>query len=483
MMELTFEGHRQHVQQLIQASLQASDPANAVRRHLRRHGRSLTVGGNSYDLERGRVFLVAIGKAAVPMGVAAAGVVGEDLAAGILVTKKNGRDWHEQVNALPGGAFPSSISVMYGGHPVSDEDSVRSAMAVTELLAETNAEDLVLCLVSGGASAILAYPYIPLADWQRLNQALLESGCTINELNNVRRPLDRLKGGGLARYAAPAACVSLILSDVIGNPLEVIGSGPTVMSEDSPADALGVLARYGISSRLETAAWERIVGTLEQTGELSSPVPGVLDHVVVGDVSQAANAALVRGAQLGFLSQVLTTRLQGEAREVGRVAAAIAKDLPPGRCLIMGGETTVTVKGHGRGGRNQEMALAAAMDLEGWANTAIACFATDGEDGPTDAAGAVVTGESVVRARAGNLEPATFLKDNDSHTFFTLLDQHEKAKEEVGGELSTGTYLIRTGPTGTNVNDLLFILTYSVPAEEQSGRTLALEPHDLRMGS
>lgn len=464
-MKPKFEEYHQIVEQLIQAALDAADPRAAVTRHLKREGRRLHVANHEFALDRGNVYLVSIGKAALSMGLAAAEVVAEELRAGIIVSKAGEGSGEVHPDELPTGVDASKLRFFQGGHPLSNEESVQAAIAVTELLADTKAEDLVLCLISGGASAIHAYPQIPLADWRALNQALLQSGCTINELNQVRRPLDRVKGGGLARYAAPAACISLILSDVIGNPLEVIGSGPTVLIHDRSEDALRVMDQYGIASRLDVAIWKRIAGFLEHGDELPKPGPDILHNVIVGDVRQSAEAAMIHGAKLGFVTQVLTTRLQGEAREVGRVVAAIAKDLAPGRCLILGGETTVTVRGQGEGGRNQELALAAAIELDGWPNTAIACFTTDGEDGVTDAAGAVVTGGTVPSSRKYKLDARGYLDENDSHTYFFVLDSMVSRAEAEKRMLPDDFHLVRTGPTGTNVNDLIFILSFPEQAE------------------
>lgn len=462
-MKLNFHDYRQHVQALVQAALQAADPAACVKRHLRRDGRILHIDDLSYryDLQQGRVFLISSGKAAVPMALAAAEIIGDDLFSAAVITKKSARAWHE----IDDSAFkidPGALVLREGGHPVSDEDSVQATAAALEGLQQTTAADLVLCLISGGTSALLTQPLISLDDWQALTAALLASGCTINELNGVRRQLDSVKGGGLARLAAPAACVGLILSDVVGNPLHDIGSGPTVFTAETAADARLVLQRYGIQKQLETVVWQRIEQALqEQNGEPQGDQETRQESVhnlIVGDVRQAARAAWTRAAQLGFLAQILTARLQGEAREVGRVAAAIAKDLTPGHCLVMGGETTVTVRGEGRGGRNQELALSAAVALDGWPHVVVATLATDGEDGPTEAAGAMVTGETVTYARTHHLDPVSYLDNNDSYSFFQQLNREDTAA--AGG-------LIQTGPTGTNVNDLLFILAY--PEETSVG--------------
>jgi hydroxypyruvate reductase len=317
---------------------------------------------------------------------------------------------------------------------------------VIELVKGATAGDLVLCLISGGASALLTRPVIPLADWQEVVDRLLASGCTIQELNGVRKQLDEVKGGGLARMIAPAACVSLILSDVVGNPLDVIGSGPTTPNPESAAAALAVLERYGMREKLPAATWVHVENYLMQQMDSVLPAGEGVQHVIIGDVRQAAEAAAGAAAEMGFTAQVLTAQLEGEAREVGRVAAALAKDAPVNSCLILGGETTVTLRGDGMGGRNQELALAAAIALDGVPDVALASFATDGDDGPTGAAGAVVTGETAGLAHARQFDPHDYLARNDSYTFFN----------QLGG-------LIRTGPTGTNVNDLVLILKYMSP--------------------
>lgn len=439
---LKFAYYSHHIEALVNAALAAADPATAVSRHLQRQEQTLRISQETFDLTQGRVFVVSVGKAALPMLDAAAAILGDALTAGIAVTK-----------VIPPGYHPPqpAVQIHLGNHPVSQQESIAATTAVHEFLQQTTANDLVLCLISGGASALLSKPRIPLADWQALNQALLASGCPIHEFNTVRRQLDAVKGGGLSQWAAPARTISLILSDVVGNPLAFIGSGPTVPGADTPADALRVLAQYQIEERVETAVWHGISEQLSVNSKQLSVDSGQTPvNVVVGDVRGAAEAALAKAKELGFATQLLTARLEGEAREVGLVAAAIAKDTPPHHCLILGGETTVTLRGGGKGGRNLETALSAALALDGWPNLAIASFATDGEDGPTDAAGAVVTGETVANGRSHHLDAHASLQHNDSYHYFQALDE---------GETAVST-LIKPGSTGTNVNDLIVILTY-----------------------
>jgi hydroxypyruvate reductase len=421
------------------AALAAVEPAAAVRRYVYREGDVLVVADRRYDLgDYGRVFVVGGGKAAVPMAIAITGILGERLAEGVVVTKYE----HARGQSIP------RIEVIEAGHPVPDENSVRGARAVADLAKRATERDLVVCLISGGGSSLLTLPApdlplvpgLQLADLQALTDALLRCGATINEVNTVRKHCSDIKGGNLARLAAPARLVTLILSDVVGDPLDVIASGPTVPDTTTVADAWQVLTNYGIRSHDPFPFCE--------TPKLGDPIFDQVQNVVVGSNRLAALAAADKARELGFGALLLSTYVEGEAREAGRVAAALAKGirahgdpLPPSACLVWGGETTVTVRGEGKGGRNQELALAAALALDGWRDVLIMALATDGNDGPTDAAGAIITGETISRARERGLDARAALEANDSYHFFEALGD-----------------LIRIGPTGTNVNDLLFVL-------------------------
>jgi hydroxypyruvate reductase len=444
-----YADYRSHVDGIVAAAIAAADAEAAVSRFLTCVGRTLIVGrepdSEAIDLNNSRVFLVAAGKAAVPMTRATLRVLGDDLTGGVVITKATGVD--------PSAEFAGRRVVVYaGGHPVPDERGVAGTQAAVDLLENAEEGDAVLCLISGGASALLTQPLLPLKDWRALVELLLKSGCTINELNAVRRSIDQIKSGGLARAAAPATCYGLILSDVIGNPLNVIGSGPTVPEDELVVGAVKVLGRYDIARQMDRETWGRIALVLNQAQQLhKAPRPSVR-NVIVGDVRGAATATLIQAIRLGFVGQVLTVHLDGQAREIGRLAAGIARDLPPGQCLIMGGETTVTVRGRGMGGRNQELALAAAIALERHPRTVICSFGTDGEDGTTPAAGAIVTGETARLARAFGLDPIARLIDNDSYNFFERLDDLSRGRTE--------SHLIITGSTSTNVNDLVVILSY-----------------------
>lgn len=411
-------------------------------------GAMLVVGETRYNLCSSRLFLIAAGKAALSMGRAALEIVNEQVWGGVIITKQTD-DGSPRTYFANAGRRRQNIAVFEAGHPIPTESSLRATRAAMDLLEETKQGDVLLFLLSGGASALLTSPRLPLGEWRQLNQVLLESGCTINELNCVRKQLDRVKGGHLAEMAAPAATIGLILSDVVGNPLDVIGSGPTVPNEESPGDALTILHRYDIMKKVTPETWA-VIGEALTDPRHATSLARVKDlsvqNVIIGDVRIAASAAVDAARQSGFQAELLTAHLEGEAREVGKFAGALAKDLGAGCAWILGGETTVTVRGQGVGGRNQEIALAACLAIEGASDRVIAAFATDGEDGPTAAAGAVVTGETAVEARMQGLDPAPYLQDNDSHTFF-----HDLA-------IKGRNYLLSPGPTGTNVNDLLFIL-------------------------
>ncbi len=419
---------------LQRVALEAVEPQAAIRRHVTREGEHLIVAGRRYLLTTyERVFILAFGKAAYPMTAATAELLGDRLTAGVAITKHGHLPPKDRMPALP-------IQFFTAGHPVPDENSQRGAQAVLDLAQQATERDLVICLISGGGSALLTYPVpaLGLDGLRLLTDKLLRSGATIGEMNAVRKHCSLVKGGQLAQVIAPATLVTLVLSDVIGDPLDVIASGPTVPDSTTVADAQAVLRRYQIDETVPFHETPKQGDLLFEKGQ----------HVIIGSNRLAAMAALEEARRLGFNSLLLGTYVEGEAREVGRVAASFAKSirehgdpLPPPACLIWGGETTVTVRGSGMGGRNQELALAAAIALDGWRDVLLMALATDGTDGPTDGAGAVITGETVSRARALGLDPLAYLEENDSYHFFS-----------ASGEL------LRIGPTGTNVNDLLFLL-------------------------
>ncbi len=289
-----------------------------------------------------------------------------------------------------------------------------------------------------------------------MTDALLRSGAAIHEVNAVRKHLSQVKGGQLARHIVErgARAAVLVLSDVVGSPLDAIGSGPCAPDPTTFADAWAVLQRHDLLAGVPTAARDHLRrgmdGNIAETPKPGAPLLERVQHVVVGDNRAAAQAAVERARRLGLHALLLSTFVEGEAREVARVLAALVKEeartghpLPRPACLVLGGETTVTVRGDGLGGRNQELALAAALALDGWPDVLVVTLATDGSDGPTDAAGAIVDGETAARARAQGLDPLDHLARNDAYPLLNAVGD-----------------LIVLGPTGTNVNDLVFLLAF-----------------------
>ena len=436
---------RRQIVAILEAALDAVEPGAAVRRALRREGETLWVGGTAYSLEAWEhIYVVGAGKAGAPMARAVEEILGERLTAG-------------QVNVKYDHTMPTRAVVLHeAGHPIPDEAGLAGGEAIAALLESVGQDDLVLCLISGGGSALMTLPVegISLADMRILTDALLRKGATINEINAIRKHLERMKGGNLSRLAYPAQVISLILSDVVGSPLDVIASGPTVPDGSTFAEAYGLLERYGLVSEVPPAISIHLQrgarGEIADTPKAGDPVLARTRNLIIASNDVAARAAERCAQEMGFHTLVLTTYLEGEAREAAKVLAAVAREVvssgrpvPRPACLIAGGETTVTVRGHGKGGRNQEMALMAAMRIQGLDDVAIVCLATDGSDGPTDASGALADGRTVQRAAALGLDAWACLQENDSYTYFAALSD-----------------LLLTGPTHTNVNDLALIFAW-----------------------
>ena len=427
------------------AALRAADPGEAVKRFLRLEGDVLRVADRSYDLRAyERVLVVGGGKAGAAMAAAVEDVLGDRVRGGV-------------VNVKYGHVAPTSrVRIREAGHPVPDEQGLQGTWDMVELLRGAGHADLVITVISGGGSALIDLPVegITLQHMKELTDALLRCGATINEINTIRKHLSQVKGGGLAKIASPAQVIGLILSDVVGNPLDFIASGPTVPDTTTFEDAWGVLERYHLAAEVPGPIVERlragVRGEIPDTPMEGDPVLARVQNVVVASNELAAEAAVARARELGFNTLLLSTFVEGEAREIAKLFAAVAREVvaygrpvPRPACILAGGETTVTVRGKGKGGRNQEMALSAAIKIAGLEDVMIVASATDGTDGPTDATGAIADGSTVERALAAGLDPAACLADNDSYRFF----------ERLGD-------LIKTGPTNTNVNDLTFVYLF-----------------------
>jgi len=418
-----------HLREILAAGLAAADPAAAVRRSLDLEGSLVSLDGRAFEARS--VSVVAAGKAAGPMARAAVEVLGDNVSGGIVVTK----DDHD-----PG---PEVLETVFASHPEPDERGVEAARKIRELAESLGEGDLLLALVSGGASALLAdaAPGITLEDLKQLTGALLRSGAAIGEINTVRKHVSTLKGGNLVRRAAPAHVVALLLSDVVGDEPSSIGSGLTAPDPTTLEDVSKILKRYEIDPP------QSVVDHLEEGQE--TPKPGheaveKLTNVIVGGSRLTASAAAEKARTLGYEPLLLTTYLTGDARDVAGLHAAVVKEilesgnpLPPPCAIVTGGEATVVVRGEGTGGPNQEFALALAVELEGVEGWAALAVDTDGADGSTDAAGGLATGETATAIRESDVDPAEALDENDSYN-----------------ALKAGGALVSTGATGTNVNDL-----------------------------
>jgi glycerate 2-kinase len=425
---------RRLVLDVLSGAAAAVDPASAVGRALSRTPGSLIVADTELPLPAGRVIVLAFGKAAPAMAAAALETLQGLKVTGVVVS--------QEPAGLPG------LTNLVGSHPVPDAGSLRAGLHLLHLATAAGPDDLVLALVSGGGSSLAEVPAdgLSLADIQEVSRLLLRSGAPISEVNTVRRHLSRLKGGRLATAAYPARITTLMISDVVGSPLEAIAGGPTVADPTSPADALAVLERWEVNPPPEVLSHLR-----QGIGRHSTPPAGVTPSadgpvLVVADAAAAAEGARKAASSLGLDARVVSTTVEGSARRVGRRLAADAVALAGGAMGIYAGETTVTVTGRGRGGRNQELALAAGIALASHPGVLVASFATDGVDGPTDAAGGIGDSGTVKRGRTAGIDAPTALHDNDSGTYL-----------EATGDL------LRCGPTGTNVGDLMITLRADAP--------------------
>ncbi len=432
--------------QILDHALSSVEPSAAVRAFTALKGDSLVIGDTTHDLASvDRILLVGAGKASTLMAAALEGLLGKRIADGLIITKHGHVPPHTQ---------PRLVDVIEASHPIPCERGVSASGRLLEMTTGCTRKDLLLCAWSGGGSSLLTLPApgLALGDLQAVVQLLLNSGATIQQLNTVRKHLSSVKGGLLARAASPAKVSSLIISDVVGDALDTIASGPTAPDSSSFKDALEILNRRGIADRapegILTHLHRGASGEIDETPDQANWPREAITNTIIASNTICTGAARDKAVALGLDTALVNGALEGEAREIGHQVGAAVRAIedrvgPVGRpgCLVFGGETTVSVKGRGTGGRNQELALAASTHLAGMERICLAAFATDGQDGPTTAAGAVVTGETVHRATEAGMDPAVFLDNNDSNTFFDRLDD-----------------LIVTGPTYTNVADLIVVV-------------------------
>jgi len=435
---------REQILRILRAALHAVDPYEAVRTHLRWSEEGLRLGATAYHVRQGQVIVIGAGKAGGPMSLAIEESADDRIRDGVVVVKYG----H--------GAETQRIRLREAAHPVPDTAGLQATAEILRITRNLACDDLVLCLLSGGASALLVQPVagVTLADLQHTTELLLRSGANIREINTLRKHLSQVKGGNLARHLAPARIISLILSDVVGSPLDVIASGPTVPDPTTFAEAMEILQQYGLTHQVPRPVHAHLTrglhGTVPETPKPGDPLFDRTRSIVVASNEAAAQAAQEQAQSEGFNVLLLSTFVEGEARDVAKVLAAMAREIrhsgqpiPPPACLIAGGETTVTVRGKGTGGRNQELALAAAIEIAGMEGVYIAALATDGTDGPTDAAGALATGTTLSRGKAMGLNARSYLSNNDSYRYFAALGDQ-----------------FLTGPTRTNVNDLTLVVVF-----------------------
>jgi len=418
---------REAAQAIWQAALAAADVRPLVQRAMERLAVDLA--------PTGRVLVLGAGKASGAMAAAVETLLGDRVEDGFVVVKD-------------GYTVPTRrVRLVEAGHPVPDARGERAAAALLDRARAAGADDVVFVLISGGGSALLPAPVPPvtLAEKRAVTQLLLAAGATITELNAVRKHLSLIKGGQLARAAAPARVITLVLSDVIGDPLDVIASGPTAPDSSTFRDAIAVLRKREVWAATPAAVRARLEagarGDLEETPKPGDRIFTRVSHHVIGNNALVTDAAVARAAELGYRPTLLTRALEGEARDVARELVARARALPPPACLIAGGETTVTVRGPGRGGRCQELALAAGLALDGVDDVVVLAGGTDGTDGPTDAAGGFADGTSATRSRAAGADPDAALAANDAYAALA----------------ATGDLLV-SGPTHTNLLDLYLVL-------------------------
>ncbi len=433
--------------QVLAAAINSADAGEAVRQAVSLNEDQLTIAGKTFNLgEFERIFVIAAGKATAPMVMTLQGILGPRMTASFGITKEGYLDpSHTQADPR--------ITIVEARHPIPEQSNLDASARLMELVGNITRRDMVICLLSGGGSALLTRPSagLSLDELQITTQLLLTCGSSIGEINAIRKHLDELKGGGLARLLYPATVVSLIISDVVGDHLDQVASGPTAADPTTFQYAWAILEKYELTGRIPTAILDHLqAGIAGKVRETVKPGNSALERVtncIVASNALAVATAARTAKELGYHTQVLSSALQGEASKVGRSLTETIKlqvaSLPRAwlpACFIAGGETTVTIHGTGLGGRNQELALGAVDSLAGDEQRVLVSLATDGGDGPTDAAGAVATNQTRAFGFSLGLDPQAFLANNDAYHYFAPLGD-----------------LLITGPTLTNVNDLVFV--------------------------
>ncbi len=428
------DNNKRLVSQIFNTALKAVDSYELVRSNKE------NILSDYYINKFKRLFVIGSGKAACQMGKAAEDFAMDIIKNGILITKYG----HCQPPYSP-----KKIDINEAGHPVPDENGVAATRKIINLTRELDEESLLLCLISGGGSALLVSPCegILINEKQKVTELLLKAGASIEELNTVRKHISNVKGGRLAKLAYPAKIISLIISDVIGDRLDTIASGPTSPDLTTYQDAYKVIQNYGLIELIPASVLAHIQkgvqGLITETPKMGDGVFSHVLNIIIGSNKKALEAARAEAEKLLYRAEIVTSEISGEARDVGIWLANKAKEIKNSKgtnrsiCFISGGETTVIVKGNGTGGRNMELALSFAIKIEGVDGITLLSAGTDGTDGPTDAAGAIVDGATITRTKALGLNPDNYLENNDSYTFF----------KESGD-------LFITGPTGTNVMDI-----------------------------
>jgi glycerate 2-kinase len=425
-------------------ALEAASPDKIIRNHVKLDHSTLRVDRLNFPLKHyHRIYVIGGGKASGYMAEEIERILGNRITEGLVIIP-------DYLNPWPEG---NRVKYHAGTHPILSKENVRGVAHMLELVENSDSNDLIIIVLSGGASALMDYPMrgITLEDERKTTSVLLESGAKIQEINTVRKHISRVKGGRLAETIRAARILTLIISDVVGDQLDTIGSGPTAPDSTTYRDAKQVLEKYNLWSRIPTRVRRAIAagidGTLSDTPKQRNRVFRRVNNVIVGNNRESCRAAVAHMKRAGYNAQILSTRLIGEANDVGRILGSIVTDIhdnglpfPSPAALVAGGETTVTVKGKGKGGRNQELALAAAISVAGSEGLVVGSLATDGVDGPTDAAGALADGTTIMRGRKHGMEGEEYLENNDSYNYFRGLGD-----------------LIKTGPTGTNVNDIMIV--------------------------